>query len=209
MDADALVRDYVRRLEDEARRVVPGQADDLVADVREHIETALAQADQRDEAAIRTVLDRLGPPEAIVAAAAEGSTDAERDVTVRSSDTRPAIVRFGPWLLGAVAGVVSVLAWFPLLVSHGFPTPGLPLMVPAVVLAVLVLRRPGGLAFFASTLGVAGALVIALALSVPLTCPNGEFASSCSGPSLGPIIVPSLGLIVVGLLIAGRALRRS
>lgn len=209
MNADALVRDYLRRLDDEARRVVPGQADDLVSDVREHIETALAQADERDEATVRTVLDRLGPPEAIVAAAAEGPTDAVPDTTARSADARLAIARVGPWLLGAVAGVVSVVLWFPMVVSYGFPTPGLPLMVPAVVLAVLVLRRPGGLAFFASTLGVAGALVIALALSVPLTCPAGEFASSCSGPSLGPLIVPSVGLIVVGMLMAGRVLRRS
>lgn len=208
MDADALVRDYMRRLEDAAQQAVPEQAADLVADVREHIETALAQADRSDEAAVRTILDRLGSPDAIVAAAAESLREGGRG-SARLPDASEALRRFGPWALGAVAGVVAVLAWFPMLVSYGFPTPALPLIVPAVVLAAVILRRPGGLAFVASALGVAGALSIALAVSVPLSCPDGEFAATCSGPRLGPLIFPSLGLVALGLLMAGRALRRS
>jgi hypothetical protein len=208
MDADTLVRDYLRRLEDAAREADPGQASDLVADIRDHIETALAGAGHADEAAIRSVLDRLGPPEVIVAAAAESLRQAGGRSTRRQGATR-GLRRLGPWVLGAVAGIVAVLAWFPMLVSYGFPTPALPLVVPAAALAAVVLRRPGGVAFVASTLGVAGALVIALALSVPLSCPDGEFAATCTGPRLGPMIVPSLGLVTAGMLLARRALRRS
>lgn len=208
MTADALVRDYLRRLEDAAREADPGQASDLVADVRDHIETALAEAGQADEAVVRTVLDRLGPPEAIVAAAAESLREA-RGRSTPPDGARWDLRRLGPWALGAVAGIVAVAAWFPMLVSYGFPTPALPLVVPAALLAAVVLRRPGGVPFVASALGVAGVLVIALALSVPLTCPDGEFAATCSGPRLGPMVVPSLGLVTVGMLLARRALRRS
>lgn len=207
MNGDTLVSDYMRRLGEEARRVIPQQADDLVADVREHIEAALARADQRDEAAVRSVLDRLGSPEVIVAAAEDQTDDVVHDA--RSPDTRSAIVRFGPVLLGAIAGVLSVLAWAPMYLGDGSITPGLPVLVAAVVIALLLFGRQGGVAFLASTLGIAGAVLIALALSVPLVCPGGPFASTCSTLSLGPIIGPGLGLIAVGALITNRSFRWS
>ena len=40
----------------------------LVAEIRANIETALAQEQTAGEAAVRNVLDRLGPPEEIVEA---------------------------------------------------------------------------------------------------------------------------------------------
>ena len=42
---------------------------ELVAEIRDHIQTALAEEQAADEAAVRNVLDRLGPPEEIVEAA--------------------------------------------------------------------------------------------------------------------------------------------
>ena len=42
---------------------------ELIAEIRGHIETALAQEQAVGEAAVRNVLDRLGPPEEIVEAA--------------------------------------------------------------------------------------------------------------------------------------------
>jgi hypothetical protein len=70
MEADALVQDYLRRLDAAAWPLAADRRSELVAEVRDHIETALAEADHRDEVTTRNVLDRLGAPEEIVAAEA-------------------------------------------------------------------------------------------------------------------------------------------
>ncbi|MHB8959191.1 MAG: HAAS signaling domain-containing protein [Candidatus Limnocylindrales bacterium] len=206
MKTGDLVDDYLARLERAARRLAPDQADDLLEDVREHIESALSGPDRSDDAATRQVLDRLGPPEAMVAESAAAGAGTAGDARPAGRWALPAR---GPWLLGAAAGVVALAAWLPLLSTNGLPAAGIPLLVPIILLAALVLRRPGGPAFFASALGVAGAIAVAVALSIPLTCPDGEFAGTCSGPRLGQIIAPGLALVVAGLLLAGRAQRRA
>ncbi len=68
MDAETLIGDYLSHLEAEARLRTPEQADEIVTGVREHIEAALAEAGRRDEATVRTIIDGLGRPDAIVAA---------------------------------------------------------------------------------------------------------------------------------------------
>ncbi len=72
MDADALVRDYLGRLEEAASGLPAERRTELAAEVREHIESALAEARSRDEVAIRNVLERLGSPGEIVAAESAG-----------------------------------------------------------------------------------------------------------------------------------------
>jgi len=74
VEADVLVRDYIRRLEAAAWPLALERRVELAGEVREHIETALAKAGSRDETTIRNVLERLGQPEEIVAAEAEPST---------------------------------------------------------------------------------------------------------------------------------------
>lgn len=71
MDAEALVRDYLGRLDAAAASLPPSRRAELAGEVRQHIEMALAEAGGRDEVTVRNVLDRLGPPDEIV--------DAERD----------------------------------------------------------------------------------------------------------------------------------
>jgi hypothetical protein len=66
MSGEDLVRDYLGRLEAEARRLPDDRRAELVSEVREHIEIALAQAGAGDEATVRTVLERLGSPATIV-----------------------------------------------------------------------------------------------------------------------------------------------
>jgi hypothetical protein len=66
---DPPVDDYLRRLEAAASALPAHQRDELVSEIREHIQEALRQAPAGDEAAVRNVLERLGPPEEIVAAA--------------------------------------------------------------------------------------------------------------------------------------------
>jgi hypothetical protein len=72
-----MVDDYIEALEAAAADLEADRRAELVADVREHIELALAEAGSRDEAAVRTVLERLGSPAEIVAA----ETDPDRSVT--------------------------------------------------------------------------------------------------------------------------------
>jgi HAAS len=71
MEGEALVRDYLGQLETEARRLPPDRRTELLGDVGEHIDRALAEAGSRDEATVRTVLDRLGSPASIVDAEAQ------------------------------------------------------------------------------------------------------------------------------------------
>ncbi len=74
MDADALVDDYLGRLDAAAARLPVDRRAELVGEVREHIAASLAEAGRRDELTVRNVLERLGSPEEIVGA--EGAPDA-------------------------------------------------------------------------------------------------------------------------------------
>lgn len=71
MDAEALVNDYLGRLDAATASLPPSRRAELAGEVRQHIEMALTEAGGRDEVTVRNVLDRLGPPDEIV--------DAERD----------------------------------------------------------------------------------------------------------------------------------
>ena len=84
MDDDALVRDYLGRLEAAAWPLTPDRRTELLGEVREHIETALGEAGQRDQATVRNVLDRLGRPEDIVSEEAGGSTPAAAASTAQA-----------------------------------------------------------------------------------------------------------------------------
>jgi uncharacterized membrane protein len=79
MQAEGLIRDYLRRLDLAASGLPPDRRDELTAEVRDHIDAALSEAGTRDEVTVRNVLERLGQPEEIVSAEAEiqaGGTDA-------------------------------------------------------------------------------------------------------------------------------------
>jgi uncharacterized membrane protein len=62
-----LARDYLDRLAAAARVLPPDQATELVADISDHLREALRP--DADESEVRTVLDRLGTPRELVAAA--------------------------------------------------------------------------------------------------------------------------------------------
>jgi hypothetical protein len=62
---DRLVEDYLGAVSYACVDLPPEQRDELVADLREHIAAARAVLYQPTEAAVRTILDRLGEPAAI------------------------------------------------------------------------------------------------------------------------------------------------
>lgn len=69
--SEHLVQDYLRRLERAAAVLPPDRRAELLEGITEHLAAARAAGAAADEAAVRTLLDRLGEPEDIVAAARE------------------------------------------------------------------------------------------------------------------------------------------
>ena len=63
----SLVEQYLRRLDTAARSLPRQQREELMAEIREHLSTGLAP--DATEAEVRNLLDDLGTPSAIIAAA--------------------------------------------------------------------------------------------------------------------------------------------
>jgi len=127
MDGDELVRDYLGRLEAASWPLPPDRRSELASEVREHIETALAEAGRRDPVTIHNVLERLGRPEEIVAT---------------EVDTEPPLAPWTATRSGAVAaastwGAVEFAAIFFLTVG-AFIAPGIG---PALGLVLVWLSR--------------------------------------------------------------------
>ena len=77
VNADPLVEDYLRHLEAVAAVLPEYRRAELLAEIRAHLDEALRQVPAGDEAAVRSVLERLGSPEEIVAAAADPVPDGQ------------------------------------------------------------------------------------------------------------------------------------
>jgi len=66
---DPGVASYLDRLRAASREMPPSRREELVAEIRAHIDAASSARGADGPAAIRNILDRLGPPEEIAAAA--------------------------------------------------------------------------------------------------------------------------------------------
>ncbi len=155
METDALIRDYLARLETAAARLPAGRRAELVADVREHITAALATSDSPDEATVRNVLERLGSPEEIVAAESEASGERTEPAAMTIGGegavaaARPGmgalevvallLVTVGAFVLPIIGPAIGIgLVWL----SRAWST-RLKLVVTAIVLVVLILPIVG------------------------------------------------------------------
>ncbi len=125
MDTELLVSDYLGRLEAATALLPVYRRAELVAEVRDHIRAALAEAGRSDEVAVRNILERLGSPEEIVAG--EAGNDAAPNASVGRPSKRGTVeiasllflglawptlflqVGIVPWLVMGVVGLV--LAW--------------------------------------------------------------------------------------------------
>jgi uncharacterized membrane protein len=97
--SDPLVDDYLRRLDAAASTLPAHRRDELISDIRDHLQEALRQAPDGDKAAVRNVLERLGPPEETVAAA----DPPQHDQTVAAFSQANGL---------AIASVVLAVLWF-------------------------------------------------------------------------------------------------
>jgi len=110
VQTDRLVDDYLRRLEHAAGHLPRARRADLVGEIREHITTALREQESRDEVSVRNVLERLGPPEEIVAAAEPSPIRTTRPGGMEVAALIALVVPFLGWFVGAVLVLLS-RAW--------------------------------------------------------------------------------------------------
>ena len=100
MTTHPLAAEYLRDLERSARAMPRGPRQELVAEIRSHLDSAIGP--DATEADVRNVLDDLGPPAAIVAA-------------TRPPGTEPGVGRRGPRevfaLVLLVSGFPFILGW--------------------------------------------------------------------------------------------------
>ena len=102
---DVLVEEYLAAVAYASHDLPPHRRDELLADLREHIASARADLAPETEAAVRTILARLGDPASIVAEARLGITPppvpASRPVPV----SRPGIAG---WAIALIVTAVVV-----------------------------------------------------------------------------------------------------
>jgi hypothetical protein len=102
-EADKLVRSYLAQLDAALQGVDPPRRDEILAEVRGHIEEGRTELDPEDAAGVRTLLDRVGEPAAIAAEAGAPSP-----ATRRWDAWAPWLIIFGPIAsgLGWIAGML-------------------------------------------------------------------------------------------------------
>jgi hypothetical protein len=101
-EVDALILRYLQDLEAELRDLPPNHRQELLDEVGEHIAAARAALDPETEAAVRTMLERLGDPADIAA-------EARERFGVQRPPARPAT----PWLevIALVLLVIPFAGW--------------------------------------------------------------------------------------------------
>jgi hypothetical protein len=137
VQTDRLVDDYLRHLQNAAAHLPRARRAELLAEIREHIDAALRQQETVDETAVRNVLERLGPPEEIVAAAEPAPAEPARVGRLEFGALIALLVPFVGWLVGAVLVLLS-RAW-----SLREKLVGLVLLFLPVVLMGLSLTQVG------------------------------------------------------------------
>lgn len=106
-----LAGDYLRHLERTARVLPHRQRDELVAEIRSHLDAGLPP--DASEADVRNLLDELGTPTDIVAAAQPDRAPARRGA--REVIALILLVAGVPLVLGWLVGV-ALACWSPLVV---------------------------------------------------------------------------------------------
>ena len=75
--ADAILNQYFRRLEQALSRLPAERREQIVEDLRAHVEDALRSEPDRSEATVLAVLDTVGDPDEIAQEALTDATDAD------------------------------------------------------------------------------------------------------------------------------------
>ena len=163
--SNPLVDDYLRRLDAAASTLPTHRREELLSEIRDHVEEALRRTPISDDASVRNLLERLGPPEEIVEAA-DDPPAAQRQASPLGQTNAAAVVSVVLavfWL----AGIGSVLALVygyrarrEIATSAGGEQ-GSTLATVGIVLgwiglAMLVLAILGGISLVANSAGTGG-----------------------------------------------------
>jgi uncharacterized membrane protein len=108
---DDLVADYLERVRRAGAGLPPERREELITDLRDHLLVARAELAPETEAGVRTLLDRLGDPAAIVAEA----TAATAATVATVAPVAPAPRRSNRTLV-IVLSVLAALVLLPVLV---------------------------------------------------------------------------------------------
>lgn len=215
-----LLVDYLNRLREQAHSLPADQAAELVADIEEHLASALPRGGDHGEAEIRQVLDRLGTPVELVRAARRPGPEAgEEDAALGQPvpDRGRGYLEAGSIVL--LVGALLVAIIWPLSIPMWIA--GLAMLVLAKrwsvgqkVLGGLVLGAGMPLSLFA--LGSAAFLTMQTCETVTTSSSTGEvITQNCADPGLAwfnylaiGLSVAYLGLLVWTILHLARAARR-
>ena len=168
--ADRLVDDYLTRLAGASQALPPDGRTESLAEIRGHIAASLSGATDADEAAVRTMLDRLGDPADIVAAAVENDPPEPPSVP-GTQGRRPGIgLEVGAVVMLTVGSLIPVIGWVVgviLLWSSGLWRRS------EKLLGTLIVPGGPGLALFVAHRGLAqpralGILVLLFVLIAPI-----------------------------------------
>src|SRR5450759_781886 len=109
---DRLVDQYLTRLADAAQALPPDRRAELLSEIREHIVAAMAESDGADEVVVRTMLDRLGQPEDIVAAAVEDGPPKDPANPGRSQTRQRGLgLEIGAVVMLTLGSLIPVFGW--------------------------------------------------------------------------------------------------
>jgi HAAS domain-containing protein len=182
-----LAGDYLRRLERLARDLPRRDRDDLIAEIRGHLEAGLPP--DASEADVRNRLDELGPPEAIVAAAGVPEHRPRRGA--REVFALVLLVTGLPPLIGWVVGA-GLLLWSPLWTAR------------QKLLGLLV--WPGG---YVLTLGVGGVMSAGPSCQASAVPPGGGPAECAAAAGTSPWLIALVVIVLVAPLLVGGYLYRA
>jgi uncharacterized membrane protein len=176
--SERLINDYLDRLASAGAALPAGRRRDLVAEIRTHIEDALQAEGAADEVTVRTVLERVGTPEEIVAMAS-GVNPEPKVVRGRRETVALVVLAVGGFIpvVGWAVGVVLALssgAWS----RHDKKTGILIGLVPALVLGAIFVATGttaaglGPLELFVLAWGFVNGLLSAAYLAYRLAQPD-------------------------------------
>lgn len=163
----------------------PGRRDELVAEIRAHLQEALSGG-AGDEVAVLQALDRLGAPEEIVAAEREVEGEGPFGGPATASATAPATGTAGPQVdtSWTPLEVVAVL----LLIVGGFV---LPLIGPLIGLVLVWVSRRWALhEKVIATVLMIGLSLLTLALTITLTLLAGATTIERTSSDQTGVIMP-------------------
>ena len=110
--ADRLVDNYLAHLTDAAQALPPDRRTELLSEIREHIAASRAGEMGTDEAAVRTMLDRLGQPADIVGAAIEDDPTSIPAYPGRPQTRRQGIgLEIGAVVMLTVGSFIPLIGW--------------------------------------------------------------------------------------------------